>query len=179
MNIDALYVQACQGDPTAEKELYQKLSAKFRLFAQRKVWNDDDAEEIVQEALVTVFESYRDIEIESSFAGWAHTVLQFKILSYIKSRIRQAGRNVPLDNPGVYEGTWEPDPDLKLRLEDCFRQVAKANMRYARILNLLHQGFKMAEISDKLDTNSPQIYVVLHRARSMLKGCLEKGKVGK
>jgi len=179
MNIDTLYQQAIQGDKKTESALFEKLRERFRLFAHRKVWNSEAAEEIVQEALTTVAEQYHDIQIDSSFAGWAHRVLENKFLSYLQSKRRQAGRNVSLESTEFLTDGWEPNHDLRRRLEDCFKQVGQANTRYARILNFQYQGFKIEEICQKLDTQISQTYTILSRARSMLKGCLEKGKVGR
>jgi DNA-directed RNA polymerase specialized sigma24 family protein len=50
-------------------------------------------------------------------------------------------------------------------------------VRYARALNLIHKGFKVPEICRKLNVNANHFYVILKRGRSMLKVCLETGRI--
>jgi len=175
MVINELYNRARAGDESAENELFIKLADRFRVFAHRKVWNKDEAEEIVQNALTTVVSEYRHVDIVSSFAAWAHKVIENRFLAYIRTKQRQVGRNVSLDTEVVYTGNWAPDPALKMRLLKCLRQVGQASRRYARILNLHHLGFTKDEVCRKLGMTKTQSYVVMSRARAMLKECLEKG----
>ena len=179
MIINELYIQACTGDKSAEAELFKKLTERFWVFAHRKVWDKEEAGEIVQNALATVLSEYRQVEISTSFVAWAHKVIENKFLAYIKTKQRQSGRDIRLENPDSLTDNWVPDPTLKMRLLNCFKQVAQANRRYARILNLHYQGFKREEVCEKLGMTVTQSYVVMSRARAMLKDCLEKGNVGK
>ena len=80
MKINALYGNARQGDEAAEKELFQYLTARFNYLAQLDIGNEADAEEIAQEALMTVVQKYREIDIHTSFSSWAYKVLENKVL---------------------------------------------------------------------------------------------------
>ncbi len=51
MDINNYYLAAKNGDKKAEEQLFQFLTARFRLFVQRKIWNQGDGEELMQEAL--------------------------------------------------------------------------------------------------------------------------------
>lgn len=177
MIINELYKQARAGDKSAENELFNKLTDRFRVFAHRKVWDKEEAEEIVQNALATVVSEFRRVEITTSFAAWAHKVLDNKFLAYIQTKRRQEGRSVSLKDTGALTVSWTPDPTLKMRLLNCFKQISRASRRYARILNLHHLGFKRDEVCEKLGMTKAQSYVVMSRARAMLKECLEKGAV--
>jgi len=175
MIINELYNRARAGDKSAETELFRKLTDRFLVYAHRKVWKRDEAEEIVQNALAPVASEYRQVDIVSSFAAWAHKVIENRFLAYIQTKQRQAGRNVSLDTADAHTGNWAPDPTLKMRLLNCFKQVGQASRRYARILNLHNLGFKRDEVCEKLGMTITQSYVIMSRARAMLKECLEKG----
>ena len=54
MTINELYNLARDGDKSAESELFRELTERFWVFAHRKVWDKEKAEEIVQNALATV-----------------------------------------------------------------------------------------------------------------------------
>ena len=96
MNINELHKRIGAGDPEAEERLFESLSARFRMFARQRVKDKEDAEEIVQDALTTIVQKYRGIEFETSFAAWAHKVLEYKILDHFRARGRQADRRAEL-----------------------------------------------------------------------------------
>jgi RNA polymerase sigma factor (sigma-70 family) len=179
MTINELYDLARDGNKSAESELFKELSDRFWVFAHRKIWDKEKAEEIVQNALATVIAEYRETEISHSFTAWAHKVLENKFLAYIQAKRRQRGRNIPLESVNCLTDNWIPDPILKTQLLKCLKLVSRSNLRYARILNLHHLGFKRDEVCEKLGMTLSQSYVVMSRARAMLKECLDKGEDSK
>ncbi len=177
MKINTLHKKACDGDRTAESRLFEILTVRFRVFVYQRVWNEDDAKEVVQDALITISEEYRGIEFKTSFSAWAYKVLQNKISNHIRKKTTRdkVVESVPGDRVDI--ASWVPDPRLEPTLLDCLRKIADTNLRYARILNLRHQGYEVADICRKLQLKPNNFYVILLRARSMLKQCLEKGGV--
>ncbi|MCP4703925.1 MAG: RNA polymerase sigma factor [candidate division Zixibacteria bacterium] len=178
MTINELYKLACNGDKTSEAVFLQTLTVRFRLFLYHKNINEEDAKEIVQDAMFTIIKEYKKINFETSFAAWAYNVLQNKLLNYFrKSKKHGEIISSSSDNQAGEFRTWEPDPILAPQLLDCLRKIGKINMRYARILNLHFQGYKVNEICKKLEITPNNLYVILSRARSMLASCLEKGGI--
>ena len=175
MGINSLYKSACQGDKTAESELFRHLTARFKYLVQLDIWNKDDAEEIVQDALTTIAEKYGGIDIQSSFSGWAYRVLENKILNYLRSKKYRRSRFVEAGERD--DRPYTPDPDMRLKIESCLKRICRHNKRNARMLNLYYQGFTFEEICRRLDLTRNNAYSVLHRARSMLETCLEKGEI--
>ena len=57
MNINALHSNCGQGDKGAEERLFESLSVRFRLFAEHKIRDRLDAEEVCQKAL-NIFGGY-------------------------------------------------------------------------------------------------------------------------
>jgi len=177
--IDELHSLVVSGDQKAEVQLFSALADKFRLFAHRRVWNSQEAEDLVQNALMVVTKEYLQLEIETSFSAWAYKVIQNRLLAYIQKRRREEGRNVPDDSCAYLAGSWVPDPVLKMKLLDCLRKVGSTNRRYARILNLHQIGFSRKEVCQRLGMHLQQSYMVMSRARAMLRECLEKGDISR
>jgi RNA polymerase sigma-70 factor (ECF subfamily) len=175
MEINSLQNLARDGDQDAERRLFEILSARFRLFAERKVGSRQDAEEIVQDAILVVLKKYRQVEIESSFTAWSHKVLEYEILRYHKkrgTRDRKFGEFLA----GVGNVTTSSsDPTLKRRLLACLKEIGKRSLNYARLLNLHYQGYTTDEVCERLNLTRNHSYVVLSRARSLLVACLERG----
>jgi RNA polymerase sigma factor (sigma-70 family) len=175
LTINSLHSAVVGGDKTAEIELFQLLTARFRLFVQQKIWDRQDAEEVVQDALLTVAEKYKGIEFETSFAAWAHKVLSNKVLHYFRTRAGHERRFVGLEEGSSPAKADSLDSDLETRLLDCLRKIIVVNNRFARILNFHYQGYAVAEVCERLRLTRTNFYSILSRARSMLELCLEKG----
>ena len=174
MRLDDLQRAVRGGDPEAEKELFQLLSERFRLLAYQKVWNAEDARDVAQEALAAVARELRTLDVHTSFAAWAQRVFENRLLAYIKTKQAQVGRmGARLDSDHELQSE-EIDPRLRQRLLFCFEKVARVSRRYARILNLHFQGFDTAEICRRLRISENNCYILLFRARALLKNCLKE-----
>ena len=86
LNTAELHTKACQGDKSAEKELFQILFVRFRYFAGQKIRNQQDVEEVVQNALMAVSRKYSKINVDVSFAAWAHKVVSNEVLKHYRSK---------------------------------------------------------------------------------------------
>ena len=176
MTINSLHNAVVNGDKSAEALLFKTLSARFQLFVQQKVWDALDAEEIVQDALMTVAEKYKGIDFETSFAAWAHKVLTNKMLHYFRTKSGQERRFVGFEESITPALTADLNPDLEQRLLKCLRTITVSNNRFARMLNFHYQGFSVQEICKRLELSRTNFYSILSRARSMLEKCLHKGE---
>ena len=178
MSINELYSSARSGDKSAEVELFKKLTDRFLVYAHHKVWNQADAEDLAQAALTIVATEYREVHIETSFAAWAHKIMENRLLGYIQKQRREKGRKTSGDPDENLSESWTPNPVLRMKLLGCLKKVGSVNRRYARILNLHRIGFNRSEVCEKLDLTIQQSYVLMSRARAMLKQCLDTGDIG-
>jgi RNA polymerase sigma factor (sigma-70 family) len=177
LNINQLYSEARGGDEGARKRLFRELSESFGLFVQHRIWDEEDSREVVQDALMTISDKYTEIEFETSFAAWAYRVLENKMLQYYRTKGIRAEKIARMPDNEVGFRSWNPDPELKRRLLDCLRKVSGVYIRHARILNLHYQGYTVTEICERLKLTRNNAYILLSRARAMLKLCLETGDI--
>ncbi len=178
MNLNDLYKNAESGDKKAEGKLFQYLSERFGQFANRRIWDEENAKEIAQEALMLIAKEYKSISFEISFQAWAYKVLDNKILSYIKKKRQRGDRVVTVaDVSDLGKTEIDADPILKRRLLECLKKIGQANRRHARIIDLHYLGYKTIEICERLKLSSNGFYIILHRTRKMLEKCLETGEV--
>ena len=178
MNLNDLYKNSESGDKKAEDKLFQYLSERFEQFAKRRIWDQENAKEIAQDALMLIAAEYKSISFEISFQAWAYKVLDNKILNYIKKKRQRGDRVVTVADVGdIGNGLTDADPILRRQLLDCLRKVGQVNRRHARIIDLHYLGYKTKEICDRLKLSSNGFYIILHRARKMLEKCLETGEV--
>ena len=177
-SMDDLLARAAGGDEQAERELFQYLFVRFRTLAKRRI-GEGEAEDIAQEACLTVLQKYKSEKFTKGFEAWAYGVLKMKIGNYMQglmvkqkrlTREEEAERTTKV-------ATAEPYYHLKRKLMECLKQLIKPNQLYARVLNFVHQGYKTDEICRRLRIKSNNFYVILSRGRRLLKTCLETGRV--
>lgn len=176
--MEKLLIKARKGDEKAERELFQYLFVRFKTLAKRRI-GKGEAEDIAQEACLTVLQKYKTETFTKGLEAWAYGVLKMKIGNYMQGLMvkqkdlapeSEADRTTRVSSP-------EPDYDLKRKLIDCLKRIIKRNPLYARALNFVHQGYKADEISQKLQIRPNNFYVILNRGRRLLRTCLETGAI--
>ena len=177
LNINELYEKARSGDKAAERQLFSTLTVRFRALTVQRIGASDDCDDIVQNAVMAISKEYKKIEFTVSFSAWAHKVLQIRMLKYFSTKKRKAAHEAGIPQGVTSEPAFKPDPTLETGLIECFKKISGLNRNYARVLNLCYQGYSTEEICEKLAISTNHSYVILSRARSMLKLCLEKGDV--
>lgn len=170
--IEQLCVLAQANDTLAERQLFLILTDSFRIFAQHKVRDSAEVEDIVQDALAVVAQKYKETTFVSSFAGWAHNVLRNTLLSHYREKAIHS--RLQPEVLASMDRRADPTEDLEFqrKVVHCVERVAKQNRRFARALNLRYQGFTVEETAAKLEIKTDYLYVILTRARSMLEACL-------
>ncbi len=176
--MDSLLSRARDGDSTAEKELFEYLLVRFRAFATHRM-REDEAEDVAQEACLVVLRKYKTETFTTGFKAWAYGVMKMEIKSHLRTRQSRAAK---LDYGSDYDqavngSSSEVDLDLRIRLSDCLRKIVKRNRSYARVLNLIHQGYGCDEICQKLRIRPNNFYVILSRGRQLMRVCLKRGSV--
>lgn len=174
LDIDEIYALARGGDPAAKERLYDRLLVSFRVVARHRMWGDEDADDVIQDALMAVVDKYDELTIESSFAAWAYKVLNNKIVDHYRVKKIRDGKVEQLAQRQAATMTRNPDPTLKLRIKSCFAKINRTHKQHARILSLHFRGFTTDEICLRLGITRNNCYVSLSRARTMLEKCLNQ-----
>ena len=174
MDINRLYQLVRGGDSSAKQDLLRYLQESFCAFMHHKDIGEDDAKDVVQAALVRIADMCELTEIHSSFGGWAHAVLKSELAGFYRKRSLVRRKMTELVERQKPVSHWPDERRVKVKLEECLRDLHKHNQTYARVLNLHYLGFTTGEICERLDISMNNLYVKLSRARSALKKCLAK-----
>jgi RNA polymerase sigma factor (sigma-70 family) len=170
--IEQLCRKAQTGDLSAEQELFKNLTDSFRIFAQHRIRDQADAEEVVQDALAIVAQKYKETAFVSSFAGWAHNILRNTMSSHIRQKVSRARLRPQAESAMANVVNRQVPDEVRRKVLACLKEVARSNRRFARVINLHYQGFTSTEICSRLGLTREYFYVVLARARSALESCL-------
>jgi RNA polymerase sigma factor (sigma-70 family) len=178
-NLNQLCKKAQEGDKKAENYLFKKISVRFRSIAGYRIKDREDVEEVCQEALKTIIEKYRHMNFDGGFTAWAYKVLDNKVRKRFELKGRKRKRETAMEhsdrNPVWKAG--EVRADLKQKLMKCLKLLNRTNKRYARVIVLQFQGYKVDEICEQLTITRNNLYVLLSRSRSLLRRCMETGKL--
>jgi RNA polymerase sigma-70 factor (ECF subfamily) len=160
-------------------------------YAAMELRNREAAEDCVQEALLAALSAPASFEGRSNLRTWLTGILKHKIVDAIRRQSRERPVEGPeedltdLDALFNETGHWadrpQPwdDPDGALHqkqflaaLETC---LAGLPARTAQVFMLReHLGLETAEICKELGLTSTNCWVLLYRARMLLRECLEK-----
>jgi RNA polymerase sigma-70 factor (ECF subfamily) len=160
-------------------------------YAAMELRNREAAEDCVQEALLAALSAPASFEGRSNLRTWLTGILKHKIVDAIRRQSRERPVEGPeedltdLDALFNETGHWadrpQPwdDPDGALHqkqflaaLETC---LAGLPARTAQVFMLReHLGLETAEICKEFGLTSTNCWVLLYRARMLLRECLEK-----
>ena len=69
-------IQGCiEGNQRAQRKLFDSFSPKFFAVCLRYMKNNDEAEDVLQEALIKVFSNFHEYSKKCSFEGWMRMIV--------------------------------------------------------------------------------------------------------
>jgi RNA polymerase sigma-70 factor (ECF subfamily) len=155
-----------------------------------RVNNDDLAKDLVQETFFAGLKSMKNFQGKASERTWLISILKRKIIDHyrkINSKKGKAEVRMNFYKDGENEGEWieerapnswssDADKDienseLKKTLEDCIGNLPE---KYSMVFKMKTiQGFETEEICKELDITASNLWVIIHRARTQLRKCME------
>jgi RNA polymerase sigma-70 factor (ECF subfamily) len=173
-------------DPGAPEALVATYGDRVYRLAIRITGNEQDAEEVVQDALWTAARKIDTFKGESAFGSWVYRITANA--AYQKRRDRRGDRNETswedlastLDETGrpVQSVTdWSPllhDPALQAELQAVLRSAIDELPDEHRATFLLHdvEGLSNPEVAEALQITTATVKSRVHRARLSLRGRL-------
>ncbi|MDR6561236.1 RNA polymerase sigma-70 factor (ECF subfamily) [Arcicella sp. BE140] len=164
-------VKACQkGDPKAQRRVYEKYSPKMLGICFRYVHDEFEAEEIMIEGFVKVFDKINSFKLEGSFEGWIRRIMVNESLMYMRSN-KKAQFEVSYD-----QILYEPEPEqfrTDLETKDLLKLIEKLPTGYKTVFNLYAiEGYSHAEIAEQLGITESTSKSQLSRARVILQNAV-------
>ncbi|MEW6514626.1 MAG: sigma-70 family RNA polymerase sigma factor [Pseudomonadota bacterium] len=166
-------------------------------FARLQLRDDQLAEDVVQEAMIGALAGMQDFSGRSALKTWVFAILKNKIIDALRSRERTVNLSALTEEEEEFEqtfdrlfkanGHWSPaarpgdwgDPEETLEqaqfwtiFDACLNHLQQNTARVFMMREFL--DFEVEEICTELGISSSNCYVILHRARHGLRGCLER-----
>lgn len=161
-----------RGEGRAHKVVYERFAGKMLAVCTRYCANRADAEEVMLDGFMRVFEKIGQFREDGSFEGWIRRVMVTESLMFLRKN-RQWRQEVAIDDVVV-----EPDyewADTAVNENDLMRLVNQLPDGYRTVFNLYAiEGYAHAEIADMLGITEGTSKSQLSRARTMLQSNLKK-----
>lgn len=147
----------------------KKYRPRLLNFVLRKVGSIEDAEEIVQDTLLSAYYSLPSFSHRSSFYSWVCAIARHEIADfYRKKRIKEIFFSVFPGFRNIVTRALSPEmaleeKEMKEKVLACLSQLTEG---YRVVLRLkYYQGLSVGEIADKLGKSAKAIEMRLRRAR--------------
>lgn len=169
------------GDLAAFEELVNRYEAKVYHLALRLTGNREDAEEVLQDTFLQVYEKIRTFREEAAFSSWLYRVTAN--FAYMKLRRRRSRPQVSFEDVMPYfEGghlaeqitDWSGRPDDEAVRAEAQRIILEAidelppKNRTVFVLREM-EGLSNAEVAEVLGITVPAVKSRLHWARLFLR----------
>src|SRR5687768_10144347 len=88
MTEEAILQGCLKSNPVAQRELYQKYSAKMLAVCYRYAHNREDAEDMLQEGFIKVFSQIHTFESRGALEGWIRRIIVHTCINILKKNKR-------------------------------------------------------------------------------------------
>jgi len=172
-------------DPRGAERLLQVYGDRAYRLAVRITRAPQDAEEVVQDALLTVVRKIDSFRGESAFGSWFYRIVTNAAYQKIRGRRRHEGEISSDAIPGLLSETAHDASSWSQAVDDPARQTEMraalteaidelpTHYRTIFVLRDLH-GLSHIEIGQRLSLSAASVKTRIHRARSLLRGRLSE-----
>lgn len=173
MDHDQLLWDCLKHKPEAQKKLYDFFAPSMLAVCYRYTKNMDDAENILQDGFVKVFQHLKKYRGDGELGAWIRKIMVNTALNYLKT-----SRNYQYDllyEESPLHAVSAEDPEVKLNAKEIANLVRQLPTGFQTIFNLYAvEGYKHVEIATLLGISEGTSRSQYARARSLLIEWMEK-----
>lgn len=159
-----------RGDSKAQSVLYERYSPKMMSICMRYMGDIMEAEDVMIEGFMRIFDKINQFNFKGSFEGWMRRIMVNEALMRLRGK-----KIIKVELEEVRQVGNEASVESSLNAEELFRLVNELPVGYRTVFNLYAiEGYSHAEIAHQLDISEGTSKSQLSRARALLQ---EKLKV--
>lgn len=159
-----LIQKAKKGDALALNELMERHKSVAYSIAFKYLKNKEDAEDVTQNAFILVLKSIKKFRNESKFSTWLYKIVYRECLKVLKSK-NQTVEYVPQFAKVAPQTEVQEE---EVAIDELLTHLKPNEYTVISLFYLKEKSIK--EISQITSFSQPNIKVMLHRARTKLKG---------
>ena len=166
-------IQGCkEGDRKAQKAFYDYFASKMLGVCMRYAKDRAEAEDMLQESFIKLYQSMHTYRGEGNFEGWVRRVVVFNAINLYKHRLRHFKEDLDVQD---YDAKYDDDIISKISVKEILAFVQQMPDGYRLIFNLYAvEGFTHKEIGEQLGIAIGTSKSQYSRARDWMKKALSK-----
>ncbi|MEN9440128.1 MAG: hypothetical protein RLZ33_204 [Bacteroidota bacterium] len=173
MDDATLIIECVNGNPRAQRLLFDKFARKMFSVCLRYAKNEEQAEDVLQDGFVKVFGKLKDFKSEGSLEGWIRRIMVNTALDQIRKNNKQLG-DTNIDDVG-YKIENNDFIVESMMADDLMKMVQAMPDGYKVVFNMFAiEGYSHSEIADTLGISENTSKSQYSRARAYLRERLEK-----
>lgn len=175
-NDDAeLVVRVSEGDVAAYRELVRRHAGKLTHYARRLLRDETEAEDVVQETCLRLWQRAGDYSPEARVTTWLHRIAHNLAVDRLRARGRWQARGEDGDDVEAISAPQARQLETKRRVESLEAAWAELPERQSAALALVHlDGLSGSEAASVLGVSEDALESLLARGRRALKARLRR-----
>ena len=157
--------------------LIDRYKGKAFSMLKRMLKNDFDAEEVLMDCFMKVYNNLGTFKYESKFSTWFYRIVYNTALTKLSSAKRKIENEMSSVDDLLYlESNYNADDlvndDLSVMVKKIVNELPPKNAAVVTMFYL--EEMKTEEISEVLQISVTNVKVILHRSRNLLREIIEK-----
>ncbi len=165
IELKTLMLASLDGDAASHRTLLDQLSRHLRAFYKRHLARigrgPEEAEDLVQEALLAIHLKRHTFDVETLLTPWVHAIARYKLIDYLR-RNRASQANLPI---GDHNELAAADDQIAVESTHDIGQLLNrlpTKVRHA-IESVKLEGRSVAETAVRYDMTESGVKVSIHR----------------
>ena len=169
-------VQGClREDPRCQEHLYARYSRRMYAVCLRYARHELEAQDMLQEGFIRVFDKLKDLRSEAALEGWIRRIMVHTAINHYRRAYNQKERS-GLDR--LPEGSVPSTALQGLGEQELMSMIASLPPGYRMVFNLYAiEGYDHAEIAGMLGCGESTSRSQLAKARKMLQMKLNETRI--
>ncbi len=157
----------CQeGDPVAQKELYNMFKTKMFGICLRYAGDFSEAQDILHDGFLKIYEKVGQFKFRGSFEGWVRKIIVNTALERFRTKYQMVDIN---DSYKELDRKGSENISGDISAKELLKFVQELSPRYRTVFNLYAiEGYSHKEISKMLNISEGTSKSNLSRARAIL-----------
>ncbi|MFN5910587.1 MAG: RNA polymerase sigma factor [Bacteroidota bacterium] len=169
----ALVTECVQGNPRAQRALFERFAPKMMAVCLRYSKDREQAEDVFQDGFVKVFMKLADFKSEGSLEGWIRRVMVNTALDQLRKNGKLLG-DISTDDV-AYKLEHNDPIEENLMAEDLMKLVLAMPEGYKVVFNMFAiEGYSHAEIAATLGITESTSKSQYSRAKAYLRERIER-----
>lgn len=167
---DEQLIKGClEGIPAFQQMLYKFYAAKMLTVCMRYTSKREEAEDVLQEGFMTVFEKMHQFKMQGSFEGWIRKIMVNKSLEHLRKVSRIYSMTIDID---YVEDKFISSDDIlnTIKSKELLQMIQELPPKYKMVFNLyVFEGMTHKEIAETVGIAEGTSKSNLSDARMLLK----------